>query len=89
MHLDRRRLVLHVDKIEVISLDDDFNVLQSKLLYKVLHYGLISIVGMPGLGKTSTVFLLKFFRYVRDQFECSGLVYVSQQPRSQEKSYLT
>ncbi|KAH0635984.1 hypothetical protein KY290_036384 [Solanum tuberosum] len=79
---DRRRLFLHADETEVIGLDDDFNMLQAKLLDQDLHYGVVSIVGMPGLGKTTLA--KKLYRLVRDQFECSGLVYVSQQPRAGE-----
>ncbi|KAK6781269.1 hypothetical protein RDI58_023453 [Solanum bulbocastanum] len=80
--LDQRRLFLHADETEVIGLDDDFNMLKAKLLYHDLPYGVVSIVGMPGLGKTTLA--KKLYRHVRDQFECSGLVYVSQQPRAGE-----
>ncbi|PHT85527.1 hypothetical protein T459_07633 [Capsicum annuum] len=80
--LDRRRLFLYADETEVIGLDDDFNMLQAKLLDPDLPYGVVSIVGMPGLGKTTLA--KKLYRHVRDQFECSGLVYVSQQPRERE-----
>nr|Q5MLE9.1 RecName: Full=ToMV resistant protein Tm-2 netted virescent; Short=ToMV resistant protein Tm-2nv [Solanum lycopersicum]AAV87531.1 Tm-2 ToMV resistant protein [Solanum lycopersicum] len=80
--LDRRRLFLHADETEIIGLDDDFNMLQAKLLNQDLHYGVVSIVGMPGLGKTTLA--KKLYRLIRDQFECSGLVYVSQQPRASE-----
>ncbi|KAM3356747.1 hypothetical protein P3S68_023461 [Capsicum galapagoense] len=77
--LDWRRLFLYADETEVISLDDDFNMLQAKLLDQDLPYGVVSIVGMPGLGKTTLA--KKLYRHIRDQFERSGLVYVSQQPR--------
>ncbi|KAK4732867.1 hypothetical protein R3W88_025855 [Solanum pinnatisectum] len=80
--LDQRRLFLHADETEVIGLDDDFNRLKAKLLDHDLPYGVVSIVGMPGLGKTTLA--KKLYRHVRDQFECSGLVYVSQQPRAEE-----
>ncbi|KAH0634429.1 hypothetical protein KY290_038555 [Solanum tuberosum] len=80
--LDQRRLFLHADETEVIGLDDDFNMLKSKLLDHDLPYGVVSIVGMPGLGKTTLA--KKLYRHVCDQFECSGLVYVSQQPRAGE-----
>ncbi|KAM3249769.1 hypothetical protein P3L10_011539 [Capsicum annuum] len=80
--LDRRRLFLYAGETEVIGLDDDFNMLQDKLLDQDLPYGVVSIVGMPGLGKTTLA--KKLYRHVRDQFECSGLVYVSQQPRERE-----
>ncbi|KAG5588617.1 hypothetical protein H5410_049051 [Solanum commersonii] len=80
--LDQRRLFLHADETEVIGLDDDFNMLKAKLLDHDLPYGVVSIVGMPGLGKTTLA--KKLYRHVRDQFECSGLVYVSQQPRAGE-----
>uniref|UniRef100_M1BUB3 Rpi-vnt1 n=1 Tax=Solanum tuberosum TaxID=4113 RepID=M1BUB3_SOLTU len=80
--LDQRRLFLHADETEVIGLDDDFNMLKAKLLDHDLPYGVVSIVGMPGLGKTTLA--KKLYRQVRDQFECSGLVYVSQQPRAGE-----
>ncbi|KAG5585358.1 hypothetical protein H5410_045792 [Solanum commersonii] len=79
---DRRRLFLHADETEVIGLDDYFNMLQAKLLDQDLHYGVVSIVGMPGLGETTLA--KKLYRLVRDQFECFGLVYVSQQPRAGE-----
>ncbi|KAK6781259.1 hypothetical protein RDI58_023443 [Solanum bulbocastanum] len=80
--LDRRRLFLHADETEVIGLEDDFNTLKAKLLDQDLPYGVVSIVGMPGLGKTTLA--KKLYRHVRHQFECSGLVYVSQQPRAGE-----
>ncbi|KAG5572852.1 hypothetical protein H5410_062618 [Solanum commersonii] len=80
--LDQRRLFLHADETEVIGLDDDFNMLQAKLLDHTLPYGVVSIVGMPGLGKTTLA--KKLYRHVRHQFDCSGLVYVSQQPRAGE-----
>ncbi|KAM3357082.1 hypothetical protein P3S68_023796 [Capsicum galapagoense] len=80
--LDRRRLFLYAGETEVIGLDDDFNMIQDKLLDQDLPYGVVSIVGMPGLGKTTLA--KKLYRHVRDQFECSGLVYVSQQPRERE-----
>ncbi|KAH0634430.1 hypothetical protein KY290_037843 [Solanum tuberosum] len=80
--LDQRGLFLHADETEVIGLDDDFNKLQAKLLDHDLPYGVVSIVGMPGLGKTTLA--KKLYRHVRHQFECSGLVYVSQQPRAGE-----
>ncbi|KAH0634439.1 hypothetical protein KY284_037225 [Solanum tuberosum] len=80
--LDWRRLFLHADETEVIGLEDDFNTLQAKLLDQDLPYGVVSIVGMPGLGKTTLA--KKLYRHVRHQFECSGLVYVSQQPRAGE-----
>ncbi|KAL3360038.1 hypothetical protein AABB24_016509 [Solanum stoloniferum] len=80
--LDQRRLFLHADETEVIGLDDDFNMLQAKLLDHDLPYGVVSIVGMPGLGKTTLA--KKLYKHVRHQFECSALVYVSQQPRAGE-----
>nr|AIB02970.1 Ph-3 resistance protein [Solanum pimpinellifolium] len=81
--MDRRRRFLHAnDETEVIGLDHDFNKLQHKLLLQDLPYGVVSIVGMPGLGKTTLA--KKLYRHVRHQFECSGLVYVSQQPRAGE-----
>ncbi|KAK6781257.1 hypothetical protein RDI58_023441 [Solanum bulbocastanum] len=80
--LDRRRLFLHADETEVIGLEDDFNTLKAKLLDQDLPYGVVSIVGMPGLGKTTLA--KKLYRHVHHQFECSGLVYVSQQPRAGE-----
>ncbi|KAG5588588.1 hypothetical protein H5410_049022 [Solanum commersonii] len=40
------------------------------------------IQDLAGLGKTTLA--KKLYRHVRHQFECSGLVYVSQQPRAGE-----
>ncbi|KAH0634418.1 hypothetical protein KY284_037204 [Solanum tuberosum] len=79
---EQRREFLHADETEVIGLDDDFNKLQDKLLVQDLCNGVVSIVGMPGLGKTTLA--KKLYRHVRHQFECSALVYVSQQPRAGE-----
>ncbi|MCD9558559.1 ToMV resistance protein Tm-2(2) [Datura stramonium] len=80
--IDRRRLFLRADETEVIGLDDDFNMLQAKLLDQNLPYGVVSIVGMPGLGKTTLA--KKLYKHVCNQFECSAMVYVSQQPRAGE-----
>uniref|UniRef100_M1BUC0 Rpi-vnt1 n=2 Tax=Solanum tuberosum TaxID=4113 RepID=M1BUC0_SOLTU len=80
--MEQRRKFLHADETEVIGLDDDFNKLQDKLLVQDLCNGVVSIVGMPGLGKTTLA--KKLYRHVRQQFECSALVYVSQQPRAGE-----
>ncbi|XP_059318120.1 toMV resistance protein Tm-2(2)-like [Lycium ferocissimum] len=77
--LDRGRLFLHTDETEVIGLDDDFNMLQVKLLDQDSRYEVISIIGMPGVGKTTLA--KKLYKHVYNQFECSALVYVSQQPR--------
>lgn len=80
--LDQRRLFLHADETEVIGLDDAFNMLLAKLLDHDLPYGVVLIVGMPGLGKTTLA--KKLYRHVRDKFECSGPVYVSQQPSTRK-----
>lgn len=78
--MDRRsNLFLYSDETEVIGLDDDSNMLQAKLLNQDNRYGVISIVGMSGLGKTTLA--KKLYRQVCNQFECSALVYISQQPR--------
>ncbi|KAH0637494.1 hypothetical protein KY289_037409 [Solanum tuberosum] len=79
---EQRREFRHADETEVIGLDDDFNKLQEKLLVQDLCNGVVSIVGMPGLGKTTLA--KKLYSHVRHQFECSALVYVSQQPRAGE-----
>ncbi|KAH0640616.1 hypothetical protein KY285_037202 [Solanum tuberosum] len=80
--MEQRRKFLRADETEVIGLDDDFNKLQDKLLAQDLCNGVVSIVGMPGLGKTTLA--KKLYRHVRHQFVCSALVYVSQQPRAGE-----
>ncbi|KAM3327217.1 hypothetical protein P3S67_002343 [Capsicum chacoense] len=63
--LDRRRLFLYAGETEVIGLDDDFNMLQDKLLDQDLPYVVVSIAGMPGLDSKNSfeLFTNKIFHF--------------------------
>lgn len=79
---DSRRSYLHADEPEVIGLDDDCNNLEARLLDERQEYSVISIIGMPGLGKTTLA--KKIYNHVQPHFDCSALVYVSQEPNIRE-----
>nr|GMD69651.1 disease resistance RPP8-like protein 3 isoform X1 [Ipomoea batatas] len=79
---DLRRSYLHADEPEVIGLDDDCKNLEAKLLDEKQEHRFISIIGMPGLGKTTLA--KKIYNQVQPHFDCSALVYVSQEPNIRE-----
>nr|GMD67390.1 disease resistance RPP8-like protein 3 isoform X1 [Ipomoea batatas] len=79
---DLRRSYLHADEPEVIGLDDDCKNLEAKLLDEKQEHCFISIIGMPGLGKTTLA--KKIYNQVQPHFDCSALVYVSQEPNIRE-----
>nr|GMD64712.1 disease resistance RPP8-like protein 3 isoform X1 [Ipomoea batatas] len=79
---DLRRSYLHADEPEVIGLDDDCKNLEAKLLDERQEHRFISIIGMPGLGKTTLA--KKIYNQVQPHFDCSALVYVSQEPNIRE-----
>ncbi|KAK2985296.1 hypothetical protein RJ640_024292 [Escallonia rubra] len=79
---DSRRPFLHADEQHIIGFDKDIQKLEAKLLNVESKYDVISIVGMPGLGKTTLA--KKVFKSIKHRFECSAMVYVSQEPNPRE-----
>ncbi|OIT38913.1 PREDICTED: disease resistance protein RPH8A-like [Nicotiana attenuata] len=79
---DFRRSFLYADEPDVVGLDKDCQSLEAKLLDAHLRYAVVSIVGMPGLGKTTLG--KRIYRRLQGNFECSALVYISQEPRMRE-----
>ncbi|KAK3041665.1 hypothetical protein RJ639_001475 [Escallonia herrerae] len=79
---DSRCPFLHADEQHIIGFDKDIQKLEAKLLNVESKYDVISIVGMPGLGKTTLA--KKVFKSIKHRFECSAMVYVSQEPNPRE-----
>nr|GMD67392.1 disease resistance RPP8-like protein 3 isoform X1 [Ipomoea batatas] len=75
----RRAYLLLADEAEVVGLDEDCEQLEARLRDQRLDFGVVSIVGMPGLGKTTLA--KKIFKNVQHCFQCSAMVYVSQAPK--------
>nr|GMD64713.1 disease resistance RPP8-like protein 3 isoform X1 [Ipomoea batatas] len=75
----RRAYLLLADEAEVVGLDEDCEQLEARLRDQRLDFGVVSIVGMPGLGKTTLA--KKIFKNVQHCFPCSAMVYVSQAPK--------
>ncbi|CAA2990449.1 Apoptotic ATPase [Olea europaea subsp. europaea] len=76
--LDPRGASLHVNEPIIVGFDRQVEELKARLLSPNLECCFISIVGMPGLGKTTLA--NKIFNSVKENFECSALVCVSQEP---------
>ncbi|KAA8522956.1 hypothetical protein F0562_009379 [Nyssa sinensis] len=79
-----RRSYPHVEEPNVVGFEEHIDKLKAKLLGRDSHVqqNVISIVGMPGLGKTTLA--KKIYNSVRHEFECSAWVFVSQKPTIQE-----
>ncbi|KAI8022142.1 Disease resistance protein RPP13 [Camellia lanceoleosa] len=82
---EKRRHNLHRDEPIVVGFDEHIKTLEAKLLDPDLKNRVVSIVGMPGLGKTTLA--KKVFDSVtthvneeEHRFQCSAKVYVSQTP---------
>ncbi|XP_028122084.1 disease resistance protein RPP13-like [Camellia sinensis] len=82
---EKRRHNLHRDEPIVVGFDEHIKTLEAKLLDPDLKNRVVSIVGMPGLGKTTLA--KKVFdsvtTHVNEEehwFQCSAKVYVSQRP---------
>lgn len=76
---DLRKSYLYADDPEVVGLDKDCEKLEQRLLDDHLPYGVVAIVGMPGLGKTTLG--KRIYRHVQHRFDCSAMIYVSREPR--------
>nr|GLL34873.1 disease resistance protein RPH8A-like [Ipomoea trifida] len=76
---DLRRSYLYADEPEVVGLDDECEKLEKRLLDDQLVYGVVAIVGMPGLGKTTLG--KRIYKHVQPRFDCSAMVYVSREAR--------
>ncbi|CAA2997864.1 Apoptotic ATPase [Olea europaea subsp. europaea] len=76
--LDCRGASLHVNEPIIVGFDRQVEELKARLLSTNLECCFISIVGMPGLGKTTLA--KKIFNGVKENFECSALVCVSEEP---------
>ncbi|PIM99334.1 Apoptotic ATPase [Handroanthus impetiginosus] len=73
---DPRTTTLHVDDPIIVGFEKDIKKLESKLD----EHAFVSIVGMPGLGKTTLA--KKVFKTIKDKFkfDCFASISVSQEP---------
>ncbi|KAA8529850.1 hypothetical protein F0562_034381 [Nyssa sinensis] len=75
---DPRRSFPHVEEPNVVGFETHIQELEGKLLRTDLQHGVIAIIGMPGLGKTTLA--KKVYKSVQGKFQCSAWVFVSQKP---------
>ena len=76
---DLRQTFPHVEVPNIIGFETQTEKLRAKLLDEDTPYCVISIVGMPGLGKTTLA--REVFNSVKQGFQCYAWVYISQEPR--------
>ncbi|XP_052199493.1 toMV susceptible protein tm-2-like [Diospyros lotus] len=79
---DPRRSFPHIEEVNVVGLDEHIVELVAKVSDEDLEHRVVSITGMAGLGKTTLA--KKVFNSVRQRFQCSAWIYVSQQPNVNE-----
>ncbi|XP_057467176.1 toMV resistance protein Tm-2(2)-like [Actinidia eriantha] len=88
---DARQTFAHVDEPYVVGFDEHIKELVTKLHNGDSRFDVISIIGMPGLGKTT--FARKILKAIttpvasdsdNPRFEFSAWVYVSQKPNIKE-----
>ncbi|PIN19892.1 hypothetical protein CDL12_07423 [Handroanthus impetiginosus] len=72
--VDLRTTKLHVDDPIIVGFEKDIKELKSKLK----EHPFVSIVGMAGLGKTTLA--KKVFKGIKDGFDCSVSISISQNP---------
>ncbi|PIM99336.1 Apoptotic ATPase [Handroanthus impetiginosus] len=73
-NVDPRTTKLHVDDPIIVGFEKDIEELKSKLE----EHPFVSIVGMAGLGKTTLA--KKVFKGIKDGFDCSVSISISQNP---------
>ncbi|GFS41250.1 hypothetical protein Acr_00g0073290 [Actinidia rufa] len=79
---DEGRSFPHLEEPNIIGFEEHIKNLVARMLDKDSQCGVVSIIGMAGLGKTTLA--KKVYNSCRQSFECSAWICVSQQPNISE-----
>ncbi|XP_058213376.1 toMV resistant protein Tm-2 netted virescent-like [Rhododendron vialii] len=84
---DPRQSFPHLDEPNVVGFDDLIKILVHKVLDEDSHHRVVSIVGFPGLGKTTlarkvynSAWQSKVYNSHRQRFDCAAWICVSERP---------
>ncbi|KAF8389435.1 hypothetical protein HHK36_026130 [Tetracentron sinense] len=79
-----RRSYPHIEEEDVIGLEKDTEALVEVLKKEKVRFGVVSIVGMGGLGKTTLAKKVYNHDVIKCHFGCTAWVFISQQFRRRD-----
>ncbi|KAF7143935.1 hypothetical protein RHSIM_Rhsim05G0158800 [Rhododendron simsii] len=88
---DPRQSFPHLDEPNVVGFDDLIKILVHKVLDEDSHHRVVSIIGFPGLGKTTLARKVynsarqsKVYNSDRERFDCAAWICVSESPNEKK-----